>query len=161
MRRWVSLSLLALLTFAVRDDDASVRGPAWIASLEKGVGVIEAPYTGTVEPPGGSGTWEEDNELDRWFARESVVVINGEVINHEEIAARRRAARREAARDDFPGWLSRTVSGTIRGIKVLAFKISDWAQGRRCEAQHLVSPPPAPAGRCQDGTEGCDGAPPR
>ncbi|XXT17462.1 hypothetical protein WME94_45265 [Sorangium sp. So ce429] len=92
-----------------------------------------------------------------------MVVINGQIVDQEEeeIAARRRAARREAARNDLPARLSRTISETIRGVKVLAFKISDWAQGLRCEGQRFVSPPPAPAGGCQDGTEDCDGARPR
>ncbi|WP_437304721.1 hypothetical protein [Sorangium sp. So ce388] len=89
--------------------------------------------------------------------------INGQTVDHEEeeILARRRAARREAARNDLPARLSRTVSETRRGVKVLAFKISDRVRGVRCEGQRFVSPPPAPAGGCQDGTENCDGARPR
>ncbi|KYF92434.1 hypothetical protein BE17_43990 [Sorangium cellulosum] len=163
MRRYVSLFLLALLTFAVRDDDASVRGHARLESVGPGAGAIEAPYTGAVGAPGGSGRWEEDEQLDRWFARESVVVINGQIVDQEEeeILARRLAARREAARTDLPARLSRAVGETIRGVKVLAFKMSDWARGARCEGQRFVSPPRAPAGGCQDGTEDCDGAPPR
>ncbi|WP_437753906.1 hypothetical protein [Sorangium sp. So ce1389] len=92
-----------------------------------------------------------------------MVVINGQIVDHEqeEILARRLAARREAARTDLPARLSRTVSEMMRGVKVLAFKISDWAHGVRCEGQRFMSPPPAPAGGCQDGTEGCDDASPR
>ncbi|WP_437606991.1 hypothetical protein WMF20_39745 [Sorangium sp. So ce834] len=153
--------LLALLTCSVPDDGASARGPAWIASVGPGAGAIEGPYTGTAEAPRGSEAWEEDEQLERWFARESVVVIHGEVVDHEEILARRRAARREADRNDLPGWLSRTVSETMRGVKVLGFKISDWAQGVRCGGKRFMSARPAPAGHCPDGAEDCEDAPPR
>ncbi|WP_437480893.1 hypothetical protein WME75_36495 [Sorangium sp. So ce1014] len=161
MRRCVSLFLLALLTCSVPDDGASVRGQAWIASVGPGAGAIEGPYTGTIQAPGGSGAWEEGEQLERWFARESAVVVNGEVVDHEEILARRRAARREAARNDLPGWLSRTVSETMRGVKVLGFKISAWVQGVRCGGKRFMALSPAPGGRCQDGTEDCDDAPSR
>ncbi|MGK3977704.1 hypothetical protein WMF38_39100 [Sorangium sp. So ce118] len=155
--------LLALLTCSVSDDDASVRGRAWLELVGPGAGVIEAPYTGESDGPSESETWDEaeDKEFDRWYGRESVVVINGQIVDQAEIAARRRAVRREAARNDFLGWLSRTVSEMMRGVKVLGFKISDWVQGVRCDGKRLMSPSPVLAGRCQDGTEGCDDAPPR
>ncbi|WP_437548245.1 hypothetical protein WME97_49175 [Sorangium sp. So ce367] len=150
--------LLALLACVLPEDGASVRGQARIESVGPGAGVIEAPYAGKIEGGPESATREEDEQLDRWFTRESVVVINGEVIDHEEIAARRRAARREAARNDLPGRLSSAISEQIRGVKVLAFKMRVWVEGVRCDDKRFMSPPPAPAGRCLDGAEDCDDA---
>lgn len=161
MRRYVSLFLLALLACVLPEDGASVRGRARIESVGPDSGVlevIEAPYAGGIEGGPESATREEDEQLDRWFARESVVVINGEVIDHEEIAVRRRAARREAARNDLPGRLSRAISEQIRGVKVLAFKLRVWVEGVRCDDKRFMSPPPAPAGHCPDGAEDCDDA---
>ena len=121
--------------------------------------MIEAPYSEEIEGVPERGTWEEIEQLDRWFARESVVVINGKVVDHEEIAARRRAARREAARNDLAGRLSRAISEQIRGVNVLAFKMRVWAEGVRCDDKRFMSPPPAPAGHCPDGAEDCNDAP--
>jgi hypothetical protein len=158
MRRDVSLSLLALLACILPEDGASVRGRARIESVGPGAEVIEAPYAGEIEGRPESATRDEDEQLDRWFARESVVVINGEVIDHEEIAARRLAARREAARNDLPGRLSRAISEQIRGLKILAFKMRVWVEGVRCDDKRFMSPPPAPAGHCPDGAEDCHDA---
>jgi hypothetical protein len=161
MRRYLALFLLALLACVLHEDGASVRGQARIESVGPGAGVIETLYAGEIEGVPESGTWEETEQLDRWFARESVVVINGEVVDHEEIAARRRAARREAARNDLPGRLSRAISEQVRGVKVLAFKMRVWVEGVRCDDKRFTSPPPAPAGRCLDGAEDCHDAAPR
>lgn len=161
MRRYVSLLLLALLVCVLPEDGASVRRQAWPESVGPDAGVIEAPYAGEIEGVPESGTWEETEQLDRWFARESVVIINGKVVDHEEIAARRRAARREAARNDLAGRLSSAISEQIRGVKVLAFKMRIWVEGVRCDDKRFMSSPPAPAGRCLDGAEDCDDAAPR